>query len=42
MFELGDRLIGIFKTYDCTKTVTIDPALVHKKVKMCMSFFDIF
>ena len=25
MFELADRLIGIYKTYNCTKSVTIDP-----------------
>ena len=28
MFELADRLIGIYKTDDCTKSVTINPALV--------------
>jgi structural maintenance of chromosome 4 len=26
MFELADRLIGIYKTYNCTKSVTINPA----------------
>lgn len=30
MFELADRLIGIYKTYDCTKSVTINPK------KICM------
>lgn len=25
MFELADRLVGIYKTNDCTKSVTIDP-----------------
>ena len=25
MFELADRLVGIYKTHDCTKSVTIDP-----------------
>eukprot|EP01130_Rhizamoeba_saxonica_P012665 TRINITY_DN5371_c0_g1_i1.p1 TRINITY_DN5371_c0_g1~~TRINITY_DN5371_c0_g1_i1.p1 ORF type:complete len:1083 (-),score=299.78 TRINITY_DN5371_c0_g1_i1:22-2994(-) len=25
MFELADRLVGIYKTQNCTKTVTIDP-----------------
>lgn len=25
MFELADRLVGIYKTNDATKTVTIDP-----------------
>jgi len=26
MFELADRLVGIYKTEDCTKSVTINPA----------------
>lgn len=26
MFELADRLVGIYKTNNCTKSVTIDPA----------------
>ena len=25
MFELADRLVGIYKTHDCTKSVTLDP-----------------
>jgi hypothetical protein len=25
MFELADRLIGIYKTFDMTKSVTINP-----------------
>lgn len=25
MFELCDNLIGIYKTFNCTKSVTIDP-----------------
>ena len=27
MFELADRLVGIYKTYNCTKTITINPKL---------------
>jgi hypothetical protein len=27
MFELADRLVGIYKTYDVTKSVTINPKL---------------
>jgi len=33
MFELSDRLIGIYKTYDSTKSTTINPhkiALTHR------------
>jgi len=26
MFELADRLIGIYKTHNCTKTITINPS----------------
>ncbi|KAK6194385.1 hypothetical protein SNE40_000026 [Patella caerulea] len=25
MFELADRLVGIYKTHNCTKSVTINP-----------------
>ena len=25
MFELADRLVGIYKTHNTTKSVTIDP-----------------
>ncbi|TKR95530.1 hypothetical protein L596_009685 [Steinernema carpocapsae] len=30
MFELGDRLVGIYKTHDCTKNVCVDPDKVAK------------
>ncbi|XP_076350696.1 structural maintenance of chromosomes 4-like protein gluon [Tachypleus tridentatus] len=30
MFELADRLVGIYKTYNCTKSVTINPAEIGK------------
>lgn len=29
MFELADRLVGIYKTYNCTKSVAINPGLVE-------------
>ena len=25
MFELANRLVGIYKTSDCTRSVTVDP-----------------
>jgi structural maintenance of chromosome 4 len=25
MFELADRLVGIYKTENCTKSITINP-----------------
>ena len=28
MFELADRLVGIYKTYNTTKTCTINPPVV--------------
>jgi structural maintenance of chromosome 4 len=31
MFELADRLVGIYKTHDVTKSVTIDPKLFAAK-----------
>lgn len=31
MFELCDNLIGIYKTYNCTKTITIDPRVYEKE-----------
>ncbi|KAL4568471.1 hypothetical protein LXL04_024084 [Taraxacum kok-saghyz] len=33
MFELADRLVGIYKTDNCTKSITIDPGsfVVHNK-----------
>lgn len=33
MFELADRLIGIYKTFDVTKSVTLDPAAVAAQVE---------
>lgn len=27
MFELADRLVGIYKTHDATKSVTINPKM---------------
>lgn len=30
MFELADRLVGIYKTYNCTKSVTINPDLIEE------------
>ncbi|KAJ8970615.1 hypothetical protein NQ314_001150 [Rhamnusium bicolor] len=31
MFELCDNLVGIYKTYNCTKTITIDPRVYDNK-----------
>ncbi|XP_054159323.1 structural maintenance of chromosomes protein 4-like [Oppia nitens] len=31
MYELADRLVGIYKTYNCTKTVTINPIIIEEK-----------
>ena len=32
MFELADRLVGIYKTDNCTKSVTINPHLIEETV----------
>jgi hypothetical protein len=31
MYELADRLVGIYKTFNCTKSVTINPTKVEDK-----------
>ena len=33
MFELADRLVGIYKTNNCTKSITINPKLYSKNGK---------
>ena len=32
MFELADRLVGIYKTDNCTKSVTINPHLLEEAI----------
>ena len=32
MFELADKLVGIYKTFDVTKTITINPKLLQAEV----------
>lgn len=31
MFEISDRLIGIYKTYDITKSVAVNPKEIASK-----------
>lgn len=31
MYELADRLVGIYKTHNCTKSVTINPSIIEDK-----------
>ena len=33
MFELADRLVGIYKTDNCTKSVTIDPNKLSQGIR---------
>ena len=33
MFELADKLVGIYKTHDVTQTITINPNLMLKKIE---------
>ena len=37
MFELADRLVGIYKTDNCTKSVTINPQLIEQTVPVVQS-----
>lgn len=32
MFELANKLVGVYKTYDATKTIAIIPELIHQKI----------
>ena len=34
MYELADRLIGIYKTFNCTKCVAIDPKVLQSKIEI--------
>lgn len=36
MFELADRLVGIYKTHDVTKSVTINPKQIADKATEAM------
>jgi hypothetical protein len=33
MFELADKLVGIYKTHDMTQTVTINPKLMIQQIQ---------
>ena len=33
MFELADKLVGIYKTHDVTQTITINPALIWANIQ---------
>ena len=33
MFELADKLVGIYKTHDVTQTITINPALIWASIQ---------
>ena len=37
MFELADRLVGIYKTYNCTKSVTINPGKLRYLVYLLVN-----
>ncbi|GMT32478.1 hypothetical protein PFISCL1PPCAC_23775, partial [Pristionchus fissidentatus] len=40
MFELADRLIGIYKVHDCTRNVVVDPKKVLEETKDLRSGLD--
>ena len=33
MFELADKLVGIYKTHDVTQTITINPNAIWAKIQ---------
>nr|AAS90118.1 condensin subunit [Tetrahymena thermophila] len=33
MFELANKLVGVYKTYDTTKTIAIIPELIYQKIQ---------
>ena len=33
MFELADKLVGIYKTFDVTKTITINPSAMFREIQ---------
>ena len=37
MFEVSNRLVGIYKTEDCTKSVTIENKLPEQNVRDVMA-----
>jgi len=34
MFELADKLVGIYKTFEITKTVTINPKALERQARL--------
>lgn len=36
MFELADKMVGIYKTSDVTQTITINPKEMLKKINETM------
>lgn len=40
MFELADRLVGIYKTHDATKSVTINPKAISKEAMIVSEASD--
>lgn len=33
MFELADKMVGIYKTHDVTHTITVNPKLMLAKIQ---------
>ena len=33
MFELADKMVGIYKTHDVTHTITVNPKLMLSKIQ---------
>ncbi len=33
MFELADKMVGIYKTHDVTQTITVNPKMILENIK---------
>ena len=40
MFELADKLVGIYKTHDVTQTITINPNAMMAKIQQAANNQD--
>lgn len=42
MFERGDRIVGIYKVYDCTYNVVLNPKEAEKQLKKVYFLIKLF
>ncbi len=39
MFDLAQKMVGIYKTFDVTKTLTINPDRLNLEIKKRVKYF---